>query len=60
MILYTIKTCQARPILISIKSNETFFYSYTDSFNKFGGNCNSINDPYDGDCVPNKVQIYDF
>ena len=37
-------------------SNETLYYPFTLSVNKFGGSCNTINDPYIRVCVPNKVK----
>lgn len=38
---------QARPILVNINSNETFFYPFTVA--------NTIDDPYAQVCGPNKV-----
>ena len=49
--------CQARPTLANIKSNQPFYYQFPASIKKFGGRCNTIEDPYAGVCAPNKVKI---
>ena len=51
-----IQTCQTRPTLININSDKTLFYAFTVSANKFGGSCNTIDDPYARVCIPNKVK----
>ena len=48
--------CQIRLAIISINSNEPFYYSYVVSINKYGGSCNTIEDPYGRICVPDKVK----
>ena len=35
---------QARPTLVTINSDETLFYLFTVSANKYGGICNTINE----------------
>ena len=50
------RPCQARPTLVNINSNETFFYPCTVSINKCGGRFNTTDDPYAQVCVPNKVK----
>ena len=45
------QTCQARPTLLNINSDETLFYPLTVSVNNCRGSCSIINDV----CVPNKV-----
>ena len=40
------RPCQARPILVNINSDETFFYPFTVSVNKCGGICNTIDDAW--------------
>ena len=48
--------CQARQTLVDINSNETFFYPFTDSVNKCGGSCDTIDVPYARVCVLNKIR----
>ena len=48
--------CQASPKIVIIISNEGFFDLSTFSVNKCGGNCNTIDDPYDQVWVPNKLK----
>ena len=36
--------------------NETLFYLFTVSVNKYGGSCNTIDHPYARACVPNNVK----
>ena len=50
------RSCQARPTLADIKSNETFYYPFTISVNKCARRRNTINDPYAQVCVPSKVK----
>ena len=40
------RSCQARPKLVNINSNEPLYYPFTVSVNKFGRSCNTIDDPY--------------
>ena len=47
---------QARPKLVHINSNQTFFYPFAANVNKCGRNCNNIDDPYGPVCVTNKVK----
>ena len=48
--------CQAWPTLFNINSNEPLYYPFTDSVNKCGGSCNSIDDPYARVSVPDKIK----
>ena len=48
--------CYARPALVNINSEESLFYQFTVTLNKCGGNCNTIDDPYNRDFVSNKVK----
>ena len=50
------RPCQTCPRLVDINSNGTLFYLFTLSVNKSGGSCNTIDDPYAGLCVSNKVK----
>ena len=50
------RSCQARPTLFDINSDETDFYPFIVSVNKYGGSFNTIGDPYTRVCVPNKVK----
>ena len=47
--------CHATPPVININSEEALFHSFPVSFNKYGGSCNTIDDPHVRVCVPNKV-----
>ena len=47
--------CQAR-LTLDINSNKTLLYTYTVSFNKCCGSCNTIDDLYARFCVPNKAK----
>ena len=40
----------------NINPDKTLFYPVTVSFNKCGGYCNALVDPYARVCVPNKVK----
>ena len=42
--------CKLRPKLISINSNNPVFYPFSIKMNKFNGNCNNIDDPYEKIC----------
>ena len=42
--------------LVNINFDKTFFYPFIVSVNKCGGNCNTIDDPYAGVHVPNKIK----
>ena len=48
--------CQTRPNIVNIRSDENLFYPFTVSVDKFGGICNTIDDPYAQVRVPNKVK----
>ena len=48
--------CTAGPTVVNINSEETLSYPFTVSFNKSGGSCNTIYDPYTRVYVPNKVK----
>lgn len=55
--------CQARVTLVNINSNETIYYPFTISGNKFGRSCNTVEDRYGWICVLNKVKnmnLYKF
>ena len=45
--------CKVRPKIIS----NDLYYSFSIKVNKCSGNCNSINDPYFKECVPDVVKI---
>ena len=45
------RTCQARPTLTNINSNERLYYPFTVTFNKFGESCNTTDGPYVRLCV---------
>ena len=45
-----------RPQVVNIKSDNTFFYTYSIEVNKCGGSCNNINNPYSKFYVPNAVK----
>ena len=48
---------EARPRLVDTFSNKTLFYPFIVSVDKYGGNCNTIDDPiYARVCVANKVK----
>ena len=49
--------CKARPTLVNMNSDETLFYLFAVNINYYGGNCNTINDPYARVCFPNKLNI---
>ena len=51
------QTCQARPTLLDINSDEPLFYPFILCVNKFGGNSNSIDDLFSGIYVPDKLKI---
>ena len=38
--------CQARPTFVNINSDKILFYPFTNGLNKYGGRCNTIDDPY--------------
>ena len=40
------QSCQARPKLVNINSNEPLYYPFSVSVNKIGRSCNTIDDPY--------------
>ena len=48
--------CHARPTLVNINFDETCFYPFTVSVNKFGGSCNAIDNAYAQFCVQNKAK----
>ena len=48
--------CKARPTLADINSNETLFYPFTVSVNKYRGSSNTIDNSYGPVCVLNKVK----
>ena len=48
--------CRERPEIINVNSNEPVFYPFSIKTNKFGGSCNSINDPYAKKCVPDVIK----
>ena len=41
-------------IIMTVKSNEPSFYSYSIKANKNSGTCNNNNDPYEKLCIPVK------
>ena len=50
------QSCQARPILVNISSNQPPSYPFTVGVNKCGGSCNTTDNPNAHVCVPNKVK----
>ena len=48
--------CKARPTLADINYNETLFYLFTVSVNKYRGSSNTIDYSYGPVCVLNKVK----
>ena len=50
------QACIVRPEIIDINSNNPIFYPFSVKINRCSGNCNNINDPYAGICVPNTVK----
>ena len=47
---------QSRQRVIDINSNNLFYYLFNVSANKCCISCNTIDDPYDRICIPNKVK----
>ena len=56
MRIFKQSTIQARSTLVAIKPNETLFYPFSVSFNKFGESYNTIADPYAPVCVLSKLK----
>ena len=52
--------CEVRSEIININTNEPVYYPYSIKINKFKGSCNTINDPYDKICVPDKTKNTNF
>ena len=48
--------CKVRPEIISINSNEPWFYPYSVKISKCSGSCNNINNPYPKLCFPDVVK----
>ena len=48
--------CSARPKIIDTNANEPVFYPLSIDVNKYGGDCNTINDPMAKLCVPDIVK----
>ena len=48
--------CKVKPEIISINGNNPMFYPFSVKVNKYGGNCNNINDPYERICVSDTVK----
>ena len=48
--------CQTRPTLANINSDETIFYQFTVSDNKYGGSCNTVVNPFVRVWLPNEVK----
>ena len=42
----TNRSCEAKPTLVDINSNETLFYPCTVNVNKSGRRCNTVDDPH--------------
>ena len=49
-------SCQAGPALVGINFNASLFYPFIFSVNMCSGSCNTIDYPFAGVCVPNKVK----
>ena len=52
--------CKVRPEIININSNNPIFYPFSIKANQCSGNCNNINDPYAGTCVPDNAKNLKF
>ena len=48
--------CMSRPKIIQANANEPVFYPLSIKINKFGGDCDTINDPMAKLCVPDIVK----
>ena len=48
--------CKVRPDIVDVSSNNPIFYPFSVKINRCSGNCNSINDPYARNCVPDVVK----
>ena len=48
--------CMSRPKIIEVNPDEPAFYLLSIKVNKFGGDCNNINDPMAKLCVPDIVK----
>ena len=48
--------CKSKPTLANINSDETIFYQFTVSVNKYGGSCNTVVNPYVRVFLPNEVK----
>ena len=48
--------CKVRPKIVNVSSNNPIFYPFSVQINRCSGNCNSINDPYAKNCVPDVVK----
>ena len=48
--------CKIRPEIVDVSSNDPIFYPLSVKINRCSGNCNSINDSYAKDCVPDIVK----
>ena len=53
------QSCQARPMLVDINSDETFLYIFTTSVSICGGSCDIIDYPYALVFVPNEIKKYE-
>ena len=51
--------CKVRPEIVDVSSNNPIFYPFSVKLNSCGGNCNSINDPYEKICVADVVKNLD-
>ena len=50
------QSCQARPTIVNITTNQPLHYPFTVNVNKCGGSCNTIYDPNAQVWIPNKVK----
>ena len=48
--------CKTRPQVVNVNSNNPIFYPFSIKTSKCSGNCNNINDPYAGICVPDIIK----
>ena len=51
------ETCNARPQIVNVNSNNPILYSFSIKTSKCIGNCNNVNDSYGRICVPDIVKI---
>ena len=48
--------CKLIPEIVHVSSNNPIFYPFSTKVNKYSGNCNNVNDPYERICTPDIVK----